>query len=258
MQPEERLNHVGAAIPRWILETGLQTAYLNRYRRFFRTLRHPIPRIEDRGVLRTFRRWLDRHLTHSPPTLDGGIRNVKPQDPSEIAVEQDKAYLAAEREFADAPEGTVDAWIERERLAATWFDSQEYRKARRNSVLASFVSILVTHTGLYPTKIPAIGVEFPQASKPVFLGCLLLATWYLTLGMNILVRGFLIEKAFLEIQHAKSGIYRNFLNRYTRFIDVTSMERGFFDRRMPNLLCIYASISVLFSLILYAIAQLHR
>jgi hypothetical protein len=233
VQQAEGLRYPEAAVPRWRLEPGLQTAYLNKYRRFFRAPRHPIPSVEDRGVLLTLRRWLDRHLTHSPPTLDRGIRNVMPQDPNEIAVEQDKAYLAAEQEFANAPEGTVDAWIEREQLATTWFDSEEYRKARRNSVLASFTSILVTHTGLYPTKIPAIGVDFPQASKPVFLGCLLLATWYLTLGMNIIVRGYLIDKAFLEIKHAKSGIYRNFENRYTRFIKVTSMERGFFALRFP-------------------------
>jgi hypothetical protein len=148
--------------------------------------------------------------TYSQPALNQGIRIVKPQDPNEIALEQDKAYLTAEQECANAHEGTVDAWIEREPLATTWFDSGKYCKARRNSVLASFIRIVVMHTGLYRTKIPAIGVESPQ-----------------TLGRNILVRGYLIEKAFLEIKHVKSGFYRNFMNRYTRFIDVTSMERGF-------------------------------
>jgi hypothetical protein len=177
-------------------------------------------------------------------------------------MEQDKQYLAAEKEFASAEEATVEAWLERRKLASKWADTEEYRKARRNSVLASFVSILVTHTGLYPTKIPAIGVEFPQVSKPLFLVFLLLVTWYLTLGMNMLLRGFLIEKAFLEIEQAKRGVYREFVNRWSFFIDAMYAEKALFDRRIPNLLCIYASLSLIvslaYSLVQYVAAHLHH
>ncbi|MDB6157770.1 MAG: hypothetical protein JWO04_1476 [Gammaproteobacteria bacterium] len=251
--PEYLVNHIAAAPPRELLDHGYDVPYLNRYRRFFRVARYPLPSIEERGILRKYRRYLDRHLTVMPPNADAGIWNAKAQDPGEVAVEQDKAYLEAEKEFAEAPEGTVDAWIERKRLLATWPGNEEYGKARRNSVLASFISILITHTDLYPTKIPAIGVEFPSLSKPAFLVFLLGVTWYLTMGMNILVRGYLIERAFLEIAHASKGIYKGFVNRYSRFIDVTAMEKNFFDRRLPNLLCIYASISIIVALVRYFI-----
>jgi hypothetical protein len=88
-------------------------------------------------------------------------------------------------------------------------------------------------------------------SKPAFLGFMLLATWYLNLGMNMLLRSHLLDRAFLEIEHSTRGVYRNFVNRYSRHIDVTMMEKGLYERRMPNLLCIYASISIIVSVVRY-------
>ena len=222
-----------------------------RYRRFWKTPHRPWPPLEQRGILRAIGRFLDRKLTISPPHKDNGLKNVIQLPPEEIATEQDKAYALAWREFADAPEGTVEAWLARKRLQTTWSDSDDYRKARRNSVLASFISILVTHTGLYPTKIAGLGVEFPPLSRPAFLAFLLAATWYLTASMNIYLRHYLIEDALLAIEHATQGKLQEFTNRWSRFIEAMYVEKALFDRRIPNTLCLYATLSLLYCVVKY-------
>lgn len=244
--------HVEASLPREEYDAAGTRAgeakKLLAYRRFWRRSRYALPGVEDSGVTTKFRNWMDRKLMVTPSNQDAGIRSVKVGSKATSDEVNGLSFDQAELEFQAASTDEVEAWVKRKRLEATWQESEEYRRSRKNSVLASFVGILVTHTGLYPTKIPAIGVDFPALSKPAFLFVMLLIIWYLNFGMNALVRSYILERAFLEIEHAQKGVYRNFINRYTFHIWAVAGEKQFFDRRLPNMLCLYASVSILYAL----------
>src|ERR1700756_4930916 len=84
-----RTRPIFAAIGRRDFDLDGYYRSLALYKRFFRRPRYPLPPVEQRGMFRRIQRFLDRHLTHSPPTLDQGImsRNVVPQSPAEIRSE---------------------------------------------------------------------------------------------------------------------------------------------------------------------------
>jgi len=56
--------------------------------------------------------------------------------------------------------------------------SEETRKERRALLAASGISILIAKTGLVPTKIAALGIEFSQTERTTFLYCLLAMVIY--------------------------------------------------------------------------------
>jgi hypothetical protein len=217
---------------------------LTRFKRFWKAPKQALPGIETPNPL-TSR--LNRYLTISPRSPDAP-QNTQPEDAGELGRKQRDMYSQAEDEFTgDRPE-VVKAWIKRKRHETGFFDNEEYRKATRNAVLASFITVLVTHTGLYPTKIPALGVEFPEFEKSSFLLFLIMLCWYLTLSMNMMVRDYIIEDALLEIEDKIDNVYKQYENRWTRYVDAHYVEKGAFNRKLPNWLTIYATLSAVISL----------
>jgi hypothetical protein len=142
------------------------------------------------------------------------------------------------------------------------FLSDLTRKERRNLLAASAIGIVVAKTGLVPTKIAALGIEFSPTDRTTFLKCLSGVVAYFLVA-------FIIYAAddYVAIQHAgvkryldsvkeptelgqrKAALFRaieqtrryRLLGRSNR---VLGWVRNFFDFALPIVIGAYSLIAL--------------
>jgi hypothetical protein len=151
-----------------------------KFRRFYRM--RPAP-FSTSSLNRPLIGALDRKLTADPENGQQAPQHNMPER-QELSARHKREYAIATREFSQDDPAIVAAWIARTKHRTLWLTSPEYQQAKRNCLLASFVGIFVSTTGLYPTKVSMIGVEFDNASRIGLCSTMIILILYLWASAN--------------------------------------------------------------------------
>ena len=212
--------------------------------RFFRYYRKSADGRRNFLVRSDVQMLLDQYLTVDPET-------GKPIDLSKEAVIREtnarhlREYAGATAEILDDPPEVALAWLERLRATTTWMDTPELRKTRGKSIFFSFAGIFVSLTGSYPDQIESLGIHFTKASHAGFLLALIAVIWYSWASVRILVRNYLIEDTLLELEQKIKRTFKDYDNRWNKYIYWQYLEKNFFYNRVLNWIA-YLSIVCLF------------
>lgn len=222
-----------------------ETKNLWKFRRFY-----GISPNSDRDIIYThsLRKLLNKYLTKDP--VSGKRIELEQQ---EIARENHartlREYAKATAELLSDPPEIALAWLERVKAETSWMDTEEYRKIRGRSILTSFAGIFISVTGLYPTKIEALGIQFSTSTHVGFILAVMGIIWYNWASTRILVRDYLIEITILELHHRITRKYKNYSNRWGSYIYWQYAEKSFFYSRLPAWIASTAFVCLLISLL---------
>jgi hypothetical protein len=133
------------------------------------------------------------------------------------------------------------------------------RRARRNTLVASVVGIVVVEASLIPTKIVAFGITFNQSNQESFLTLILLLVWYFAITFMVYLYSEMFAWKFaLRIDEFKelkeerdAGVYENqsqvveFYNKSIKsisgFAKLVFIARVLFEAVVPILIFMYSA-----------------
>lgn len=141
--------------------------------------------------------------------------------------------------------------------------SEVTRKERRTLLGASAIGILILRTGLVPSKIAALGIEFNQADQKALLGALGaivvyflvafmiyassdLVAWRVAIHYALVDRQAEVEKEMR--QHEREGLEVERIGRRATLVVLarpTSLVRAVFEFGVPVLIGLYAAAKLL-------------
>jgi hypothetical protein len=242
--------HFSRVLPSFSVES--ENSAWRRAARFVRYFDARQEKFDMPGMSRPLREFLNRRLVLDPTTA-APIPQHTVAERQELEARHRREYALATREFMDDDPRVVAAWIERVKNKTAWLTSVEYQKAKRNSLIASFVGVFISSTGLYPTKISMMGVEFDAASRVGFCVALIMLVLYLWASANMLLRDTLVKDALLEIQHKRDSIFKIYDNRWSAYIFCQHAETAAFQRRLTTFIMFYACGSLFISAVRNAV-----
>ena len=158
-----------------------------------------------------------------------------------------REYAESTAELVADQNDVALAWLERLRATATWMDSTDFKKARGRSVFFSFAGIFVSTSGLYPSNVESLGIQFSRTSHIAFIFALLGVVWYQWASVRVLYRDYLINITLLELEHKVKGIYKNYDNRWQKYIYWQYSEKAFFYGRIVSWIAYISAICLVVS-----------
>ena len=221
--------------------------HVSKYRRFYRPSSMELPRPETIGPWLWLRRKLDKRLTVGPDGKHVPLNSAN--EFASYAALTEQAYDEAIHEFNRDGQEYFQAWLDRIQSYTEWMSSGDARRARSQSVIASFIGFFVSLTGLYPTRISSLGLDFNGTSKTGFCIFLIFIIAYLAGAYNSMLRDHLILRAALEIRHRIENRYKLYQNRWAKYITLQQVEKSFYERRLPNVLAFFSCVFLLISMI---------